>query len=311
MNQEAEDNRTASIIMDSDNVTRIPNQSPPAYLVRIPEGIRGGQQFPVTIQGQQLTVTCPNMARPGMLVRIIPPPPPDGGVTSPVQKLVPASDEIELSYNINGWVRTIRQSDMKFQWKRVDENGAVIDTKPANFDMENSAYVVDLECLDNDYRMRRGEVRLVTIDEGGLVDSGIRGSNGMILVSYPDIDNAQKMSYDYKVQWFQDTCSQLCVEWNEGHMRLNVRREYLLSDSLEAVMSLSTKDLRKVWRFEFIGEAGIDAGGWSREWFDLVTKELFDPNLGLWQTSKKDKSRMTINPASGEFFLHRVGFLSS
>ena len=59
---------------DSDNVTKIPNQElgpgeQPAYMVRIPEGIRGGQAFPVTINGQQLTVTCPNMARPGMSVR--------------------------------------------------------------------------------------------------------------------------------------------------------------------------------------------------------------------------------------------------
>ena len=40
---------------------------------------------------------------------------------------------------------------------------------------------------------------------------------------------------------------------------MNVRREFLLHDSMEAVMSPSRKDLRKVWRFEFIGESGIDA----------------------------------------------------
>ena len=104
-------------------------------------------------------------------------------------------------------------------------------------------------------------------------------------------------SYEDKVQWFHDTCAQLCVEWNKGHMRMNVRREHLLSDSMEAVMSLSRKDMRKVWWFDFIGEAGIDA---AREWFDLITKELFDPNLGLWQASgAKDQGRkMQINPAS-------------
>lgn len=81
-------------------------------------------------------------------------------------------------------------------------------------------------------------------------------------------------------------------------MRMNVRREYLLSDSIEAVMSLSRKDLRKVWRFEFIGEAGIDAGGLAREWFELVTEEVFDPDMGLWQTSHTNQMCMQINPAS-------------
>lgn len=357
---------------DSDNVTKIPNQTlapgeQPAYMVKIPEGVRGGQQFPVTIQGQQLTVTCPNMARPGMSVRIVPPPPPDmngataldrpkqapqrianpnkqsektqmfevvvpkgvsaghpfallaGGVrvlvTCPKnaqngQKirfnlpvgLVNRPDgpksklaEIKLSYDKDGWTRTIRATDMKFQWTRFDEIGNV--DQRTRFDTERSAYVLKLDYLDDNDRLRRGKCSLVT-PEKGVVDSNIMSANGTELVSYSDIANAQMKSYDDKIQWFQDTCAQLCVEWNEGHMRMNVRRDYLLSDSMEAVMSLSRKDLRKVWRFEFIGEAGIDAGGLAREWFELVTEEVFDPDMGLWQTSATNQMCMQINPAS-------------
>ncbi len=62
---------------DSPNVTRIPNSEGAdgraAYMVAIPQRVRGGQQFPVTIAGQQLMVTCPPNARPGMSVRIVPP----------------------------------------------------------------------------------------------------------------------------------------------------------------------------------------------------------------------------------------------
>jgi len=356
---------------DSDNVTKIPNQElgpgeQPAYMVRIPEGIRGGQAFPVTINGQQLTVTCPNMARPGMSVRIVPPPPPENGATSldrprqaptriqnpnkgkdktqmfevvvpkgvkpgqpfallaggvrvlvtcpknatqgqkirfnlpiglvnrpdgPKSKLA----EIKLSYDKDGWTRTIRATDMKFQWTRFDSSGNV-DTN-TRFDTERSAYVLKLDYLDDNDRLRRGTCSLVT-PEKGVVDSKIKSANGTDLVSYSDIATAQMKSYEDKIQWFQDTCAQLCVEWNEGHMRMNVRREYLLSDSIEAVMSLSRKDLRKVWRFEFIGEAGIDAGGLAREWFELVTEEVFDPDMGLWQTSHTNQMCMQINPAS-------------
>ena len=60
---------------DSDNVTKIPNQDlregeQPAYMVKIPEGIQGGQQFPVIIQGQQLTVTCPNVSFTDFMKRL-------------------------------------------------------------------------------------------------------------------------------------------------------------------------------------------------------------------------------------------------
>ena len=206
--------------------------------------------------------------------------------------------EIKLSYDKDGWTRTIRATDMKFQWTRFDTDGNV-DTPP-RFDMERSAYVRKLDWEADDDWMRKGRVSLVTPDLG-VVDSKIKSANGTDLVTFQDIATAQNKSYEDKIQWFQDTCAQLCVEWNEGHMRMNVRREYLLSDSMEAVMSLSRKDLRKVWRFEFIGEAGIDAGGLAREWFELVTEEVFDPDMGLWQTSATNQMCMQINPASGEF----------
>ena len=80
---------------------------------------------------------------------------------------------------------------------------------------------------------------------------------------------------------------------------MNVRRQFLLEDSVDAVMSLSRKDLRKLWRFEFIGEEYIDAGSVTREWFELVCKEIFDPDKGLWMSSTTNQMSITINPASG------------
>jgi hypothetical protein len=65
------------------------------------------------------------------------------------------------------------------------------------------------------------------------------------LVTYSDIATAQGKSFDEKVQWFQDTCARLRVDWSEGHMRMNVRRQYLFRDSMDAVMSLSREDLRR------------------------------------------------------------------
>jgi hypothetical protein len=63
---------------NSPNVQRVENggNGQQAYMVSVPDHVIGGQKFPVTIQGQQLMVTCPSNATPGNKVRIVPPPPP-------------------------------------------------------------------------------------------------------------------------------------------------------------------------------------------------------------------------------------------
>jgi hypothetical protein len=58
---------------DSPNAQR---QEDGAYMVTIPNGVRSGQQFPVTLAGQTLMVTSPINARPGTQVRVMPPRPP-------------------------------------------------------------------------------------------------------------------------------------------------------------------------------------------------------------------------------------------
>jgi hypothetical protein len=348
---------------DSPNVAPVPNHDggPPAYTVTIPEGIHGGQEFPVTIQGQRIMIFCPVNATPGTKVRIVPPPPPDDGpksaynknrskdddeetelfevqvpdgvqpgasfallaagvrvlVTCPMNagpgqrirfklpkaltvKREPRSEavQIKLSYDKDGWTRTIRVSDMKFQWVRMDDNGDV-DTN-TRFDAEKSAYVRKLAFLPGpDDRIRDGVMSLVPAAEA-FVDSRIKGNNGKVLVTYSEIADAQVRGFEEKAIWFQEKCKLLRVPWEEGHMHINVRRDSLLEDSVDAVMSLNRKDLRKHWRFEFINEVGLDAGGLAREWFELVTKQIFDPNVALWQTSETNQMCMQINPASSK-----------
>jgi hypothetical protein len=169
------------------------------------------------------------------------------------------------------------------------------------FDPERSAYVRKLKLVrGEDPRIRSGVLSLVPASES-TVDSKVKLADNRVLVCYSDIANAQVKNFKGKAQWFQDTCAQLCVEWNEGHMRVHVRRQFLLGDSVDAVMSMSRRDLRKLWRFEFIGEMGIDGGsGLAREWFLLVTEEMFNPKLGLWKSSAANQMRMQINPSSGK-----------
>jgi E3 ubiquitin-protein ligase NEDD4 len=73
--------------------------------------------------------------------------------------------------------------------------------------------------------------------------------------------------------------------------------------------------MKKIFRFEFIGEPGLDAGGVTREWFTLVSEQLFNPDCGLFLYSSVNQMCMQINPNSGianEFHLryfHMCGLI--
>jgi len=266
------------------------------FEVVVPRGVERGNPFALIAGGQRVLVTCPANANYGQRIRF----------QLPVSLLAKKSNlgsgkksklPTQLQYNKDGWARTIRVADMKFQWIRMDSSGDVDLNK--RFDPKISAYVrkIVYEKASKDPRFRSGQLFMVPANEA-VVESRILGADRSELVSYADIASAQNKEFDEKAVWFFETCQNLCQDWNEGHMRINIRRDFLLDDSMHAVMSLSRKDLRKTWRFEFIGEAGIDAGGLAREWFNLVSSELFNPERGLWISSATNQMCMQINPYS-------------
>lgn len=49
---------------------------------------------------------------------------------------------------------------------------------------------------------------------------------------------------------------------------------------------------------KFAGEDGLDYGGLSREFFFLLSHEMFNPSYGLFQYSAHDNYTLQINPNS-------------
>jgi hypothetical protein len=62
---------------------------------------------------------------------------------------------------------------------------------------------------------------------------------------------------------------------------LEVNRNNLIEDTLMQLTS-GELNLRKPLKVHFIGEEGIDEGGVKKEFFQLIVKELFDPNFAMF-----------------------------
>lgn len=81
---------------------------------------------------------------------------------------------------------------------------------------------------------------------------------------------------------------------------IKVVRTSILEDSYRIISNVSRVDLlkTKLW-VEFENEIGLDYGGLSREWFFLLSREMFNPYYGLFEYSATDNYTLQINPFSG------------
>ena len=82
-----------------------------------------------------------------------------------------------------------------------------------------------------------------------------------------------------------------------GHVRVNVRRQHVLEDSFYQLSSRPADSLRGKLSVSFRGEEGVDAGGLTREWFTILIREIFNPNLALFRQSA-DSPTVQPNPLS-------------
>ncbi|XP_036094390.1 E3 ubiquitin-protein ligase NEDD4 isoform X2 [Rousettus aegyptiacus] len=83
-------------------------------------------------------------------------------------------------------------------------------------------------------------------------------------------------------------------------LEMKLRRANVLEDSYRRIMGVKRADFLKarLW-IEFDGEKGLDYGGVAREWFFLISKEMFNPYYGLFEYSATDNYTLQINPNSG------------
>nr|XP_057909862.1 E3 ubiquitin-protein ligase NEDD4-like isoform X4 [Doryrhamphus excisus] len=103
-----------------------------------------------------------------------------------------------------------------------------------------------------------------------------------------------KQKYDY----FRKKLKKPADIPNRFEMKLH--RNNIFEESYRRIMSLKKPDVLKarLW-IEFESEKGLDYGGVAREWFFLLSKEMFNPYYGLFEYSATDNYTLQINPNSG------------
>uniref|UniRef100_A0A8C6T9N7 HECT-type E3 ubiquitin transferase n=1 Tax=Neogobius melanostomus TaxID=47308 RepID=A0A8C6T9N7_9GOBI len=98
--------------------------------------------------------------------------------------------------------------------------------------------------------------------------------------------------------------------YGQGPGKLIIRRDHLLEDAFNQIMCYSRKDLQRSKLYvSFVERTGeLDYSGPSREFFFLVSRELFNPYYGLFEYSANDTYTVQISPMSAFVDNHHEWF---
>ncbi|XP_074492844.1 ubiquitin-protein ligase E3A isoform X4 [Sebastes fasciatus] len=104
------------------------------------------------------------------------------------------------------------------------------------------------------------------------------------------ITKNQGLYYDNRIRMYSErrlTALYSMVQGQEPnpYLKLKVRRDHIIDDALvrlEMISMENPSDLKKQLFVEFEGEQGVDEGGVSKEFFQLVLEEIFNPDIGMF-----------------------------
>ncbi|KAK9237994.1 hypothetical protein V1525DRAFT_132241 [Lipomyces kononenkoae] len=115
------------------------------------------------------------------------------------------------------------------------------------------------------------------------------------------VKNPKVLDFDNKRNYFN---RQLHARSQAVHIHrplaLNVRRDQVFLDSYKA-MYFKTGDEIKYSKLNirFHGEEGVDAGGVTREWFQVLARQMFNPDYALFIPVASDRTTFHPNRTSG------------
>ncbi|KAI0081201.1 hypothetical protein K474DRAFT_1768664 [Panus rudis PR-1116 ss-1] len=114
------------------------------------------------------------------------------------------------------------------------------------------------------------------------------------------VHNPRVLEFDNKRNYFnQQLHRRPSTREHYGTLQLNVRRQRVFEDSFQYLQRKTGEQIKYgKLSVRFYDEEGVDAGGVTREWFQILARQMFDPNYALFQPCAADKLTYQPNRAS-------------
>jgi len=103
------------------------------------------------------------------------------------------------------------------------------------------------------------------------------------------VDHTRVLDFDIKRRYFRTELERLDEGNRREDLAVHVRRENVVEDSFRELHRRPAEEWKNRFYIVFEGEEGQDAGGLLREWYVIISREIFNPMYALFKTSPGDK----------------------
>ena len=115
------------------------------------------------------------------------------------------------------------------------------------------------------------------------------------------VKNPKVLEFDNKRNYFSRSIHAKGSATRQSYppLQLSVRRDQVFHDSFKSLY-FQTGDQMKYGKLSirFHGEEGVDAGGVTREWFQVLSRQMFDPGYALFIPVSSDRTTFHPNQLS-------------
>lgn len=240
-------------------------------------------------------------------------------------------EDSEKKREMEGKLSRVYESfDLEMLWKRLSEALSRLQSDPASAQvllpsieslMVVSQHVMGtqspedepLECVTSEPGTRRAQMESdflsFTEKHRKILNLMVRQNPALMSGSFSLlVRNPKVLDFDNKRNYF----SQQLHKGRREHytpLSLTVRRQHVFYDSFQYFNRKSGPEIKHgKLNVRFHNEDGVDAGGVTREWFQVLSREMFNPDYALFQPCAADCTTYQPNKMSSVNDMHLAFF---
>ncbi|XP_029040981.2 LOW QUALITY PROTEIN: E3 ubiquitin-protein ligase HUWE1 [Osmia bicornis bicornis] len=112
------------------------------------------------------------------------------------------------------------------------------------------------------------------------------------------VDHTRVLDFDVKRRYFRTELERMDEGIRREELAVHVRRSHVFEDSFRQLHRRNADEWKNRFYIVFEGEEGQDAGGLLREWYVIISREIFNPMYALFTVSPGDRVTYMINSSS-------------